>query len=448
MVKRLPEGLKLLAGGARDVAARQQTLHNAIAWSYDLLDERERELFARLAVFAGGFTLEAAEAVCEASLDDVAGLVHKSLVRRQGERLGMLETIRAFAHEKLAERDFADAVRDRHAAYFEGLAEDACRQRGEHEKQCLDLLENEHDNLRAVLDRLRVNAAERFLSLAGALGWFWHLHSHFSEGRAHLAEALTMTSTRDEVRARALSAAGELAAWAGDLPAARESIDEAVAIWRDAGREREIGLAQIELGWGYFYGGDDAAARQCMEESLRIAKAVGERPLINRARIGLLQVLVAIGELDIVEPMAREALTDAERQDDLRSAHFAQHFLADCALIRGDGASAVPRYRRALELAVELGDRTETAVEIQGVAMAAAAVSLAARALRLGGAAAAELDALAIDYTGIRFWSALLDHWLGHARVELGAEAADAAWQEGRRMEFERAVEEALAEGA
>jgi len=448
MVKRLPEGLKLLAGGARDVAARQQTLHNAIAWSYDLLDERERELFARLAVFAGGFTLEAAEAVCEASLDDVAAIVDKSLVRRQGERLGMLETIRAFALEKLAERDFADAVRDRHTSYFEDLAEDACRQRGENEKHCLDLLENEHDNLRAVLDRLRVNASDRFLRLAGALGWFWHLHSHFTEGRAHLAEALGMTSTRDEVRARALSAAGELAAWAGDLPAARESIDEAVTIWRDAGREREIGLAQIELGWGYFYGGDDAAARQCMEESLRIAESVGERPFFNRARVGLMQVLVGIGELDILEPMAREALADAERQDDLRSAHFAQHFLADCSLIRGDGATAVPRYRRALELAVELGDRSETAIEIQGVAMAAACVSLAARALRLGGAAAAELDALAIDYTGIRFWNALLERYLGRARVELGAEAADAAWQEGRRMDFESAVEEALAEGA
>ena len=446
MVKRLPERLKLLAGGARDLPERQQTIRNAIAWSYDLLDQGEHQLFVRLGVFVGGFTLEAAEAVCETSLDAVAGLVDKSLVRREGERLGMLETIRAFALEKLAERDFADAVRDRHAAYFEALAEDAYRQRGEHEKDCLDLLESEHDNLRAALDRLRAIAPERFLRLAGALGWFWHLHSHFAEGRAYLAEALAMTSVRDEVRARALSAAGELAAWAGDLPAARASIEEATAIWRDAGREREIGLAQIELGWGYFYGGDDAAARRCMEESLRIAKAVGERPFFNRARVGLMQVLVSIGELDIVEPMAREALADSERQDDLRSAHFAHHFLADCALIRGDCVTAGPRYRRALELAVELGDRSETAAEIQGVAMAAAGVSLAARALRLGGAAAAEFDALAIDYTGIPFWNALLERYLGRARAELGADAAEAAWQEGRRMDFEGAVGEALAE--
>ena len=447
MVKRLSERLTLLAGGARDMPERQQTIRNTIAWSYDLLDERERALFAQLGVFAGGFTLEAAEAVCETSMDAVAGLVEKSLVRRQDERLGMLDTIRAFALEKLAERDYANTVRDRHAGYFGDLAEDACRQPGQREKDCLDLLESEHDNLRAALDWLRSNASERFLRLAGALGWFWHLHSHFTEGRVYLAEALAMTSARDEVRARALSAAGELAAWAGDLPAARELIEEAVAIWRDAGREREIGEALLELGWGCFYTGDDAAARRCMEESMRIAKAVAERPLINRARIGLLQVLVAIGDLDLVESMAREALADAEHQGDLRSAHFAHHFLADCALIRGDCASAGPRYRRALELAVELGDRSETAFEIQGVAMAAAGMSLAARALRLGGAAAAEFDALGLDYTGIRFWTALLDRYLGRARAELAADAADAAWQEGRRTDLESTISEALAHG-
>ena len=445
MVKRLTERLTLLAGGARDVPQRQQTIRNAIAWSYDLLDERERALFARLGVFAGGFTLEAAEAVCETSMNDVAGLVDKSLVRRDGERLGMLDTIRDFALEKLSERDLADTVRDRHAAYFEKLAEDAGRQRGEREKDCLDLLETEHDNLRAALDRLRASAPGRFLRLAGALGWFWHLHSHFAEGRAYLAEALAATSVHDETRARALSAAGELAAWTGDLATARTSMEEAAAIWREAGREREIGLTLVELGWGYFYGGEDDAARRCMEESLRIAKAAGERPFFNRARVGLMQVLVAIGKLDILEPMAREALADAERQHDLRSAHFAQHFLADCSLIRGDGANAVPRYRRALELAVELGDRSETAIEIQGVAMAAACVSLAERALRLGGAAAAEMDALAIDYTAIRFWNALLERYLGRARAELGADAAEAAWQEGRRTDLESAIEEALA---
>jgi hypothetical protein len=162
--------------------------------------------------------------------------------------------------------------------------------------------------------------------------------------------------------------------------------------------------------------------------------------------MGLLQVLVSLGELDIVEPMAREALVVAQQTRDLRSEHFAHHFLADCPLIRGDAAAAVPRYRRALELAVELGDRAETGVEIQGVAMAAAGTDEPARALRLAGAAAAEFDALAIDLSGIIFWNALLTRYLDRARAALGPEAATAAWEEGRRTPFEKAIALALRE--
>jgi hypothetical protein len=181
-----------------------------------------------------------------------------------------------------------------------------------------------------------------------------------------------------------------------------------------------------------------------MEESLRIAQAVGDRALTARARIGLLQMLVALGELDAVEPMAREALADAERQRDLRSAHFAHHFLADCPLIRGDAAEAAPRYQRALELAVALGDRSETAIEIQGVAMAAAGMALPERALMLGGAAAAEFDRLGLDLSGIRFWNALIERYFAVARSALGERAASDAWQAGRQMAFESAVGEAL----
>src|SRR5205823_869949 len=133
-------------------------------------------------------------------------------------------------------------------------------------------------------------------------------HSHFTEGRAYLADALTVAPDRDEARARALSSAGELAAWSGDLPSARTMIEEAVSIWGATGDERETAAALLELGWGCFYSGDDLGARQCMEQSLQVAQAVGERALIDRARIGLLQILVALGELDSVEPMAREAL--------------------------------------------------------------------------------------------------------------------------------------------
>ena len=211
----------------------------------------------------------------------------------------------------------------------------------------------------------------------------------------------------------------------------------------NAGQTQEIACALIELGWGCFNAGD-ADARRLMEEGFSLQQSVGDPLLVNRARIGLLQVLVSLGELDIVEPMAREALALAERSGDLRSEHFAHHFLADCPLIRGDCADALPRYRRALELAVELGDRSETAVEMQGVAMALAGCGHPAHALRLGGAAAAEFEALAIDLSGIIFWSALLERYLGRARAELAEDAATAAWEEGRRTRFEHAIALAL----
>ncbi len=438
MLKRLGERLKLLTGGARDVPQRQRTLRNTLRWSYELLEPDERALFARLAVFAGGFTLEAAEAVCDAEIATVASLVDRSMVRRDGDRFGMLETVREFALEQLRASPDADSVRDRHAAFFEALAEETYARRWHDDKAGLDLLEREHDNLRAALDELRSRDAHRALRLAGALGWFWHLHSHFGEGSRRLAEALKASPEPGEARARALAAAGEIAAWSGDLATARPCIDAAVTLWRSRGATQEVACALIDLGWGCFFAGD-ADARRYMEEGLDLQQSVGDPLLVNRARTGLLQVLVSLHELDIVEPMAREALAVAQATRDLRSEHFAHHFLADCPLIRGDCAAAVPRYRRALELAVELGDRAETATEIQGVAMAAAGVGDSLRALRLGGAAAAEFEALAIDLSGIVFWSALLERYLGHARAELGAEGA-AAWDEGRRTPFEQAI--------
>ena len=201
----------------------------------------------------------------------------------------------------------------------------------------------------------------------------------------------------------------------------------------------------IELGWGCFHSGEDVEARECMEDALRMAKTVGERALIDRARIGLLQVLVALGELDTVEPMAREALADADQRRDVRSAHFAHHFLADCALIRGEAATAAPRYRRALELAIEVADRSEMVFEVQGIAMAAAGLSMPERALTLGSAAAAEFERLGIDFSGIKFWSELLERYFGQARRASGAAEADAAWQIGRNIPFDTAVAQALA---
>jgi len=443
LLKRLDDRLKLLTGGARDLPQRQRTLRSTLQWSYELLEPAERALFARLAVFAGGFTLEAAESVCDAEIDTLAALVDQSMVRRTGERFDMLETIRDFALEQLAASGDRDALVERHACYFEALAERAYARRWTDDNKGLEELEREHDNLRAAIALLQVTDTSRLLRLTGALGWFWRLHSHFSEGRAALARVLAVGAEPSAARARALAAAGELAAFSGDIGSARQLLGEAMTIWRSMGRTQDVANALIDLGWGCFFSGD-ADARRLMEEGLALQQTAGSPLLVNRARVGLLQVLVSLGETEIVEPMAHEAIAAAKATRDLHSEHFAHHFVADCSLIRGECDTALPRYRRALELAMELGDRAETAVEIQGVAMSLAGMKQAARALRLGGAAAAELDAVAVDLSGITFWNALLQRFFGQARAALGDDAAAAAWKEGRHTGFDYAVALAL----
>jgi hypothetical protein len=443
MLKRLGERLRFLTGGARDQPARMQTLRDTLAWGHELLAPEERALFAALGAFSGGFALEAAESVASADLATLASLADKSLVRRDGERYAMLETIREFAALKLAESGAADAVAERHAAHFLDLAERAHARRWHHEQEELERLAPEHDNLRAALDWLQARDPERALRLAGALGWFWHLHSHFAEGRARLAAALAAARQPGPARARATLAAGGLAAWAGDLDAARPLIDEAIADFRARGERREVGWALLELGWAHLFSGLQEAGRRLMQESVATMEADGDPLLCLRARIGLLQAMVALGEHAPVEAMAPSAFAEAERRGDLRSAHFAQHFLADCALARGDGDRAEAHYRRAFALAVALGDRAETATEMQGLAMAAAQRGHSERALRLGAAASAEFQSLAIDYTAITFWNDLLRENLGRARSALGADGAAVAEEAGRRMGFERAVAEA-----
>jgi predicted ATPase len=186
---RLDERLVLLTSGPRDAPERQRTMRETISWSHDLLDADERALFARLGVFRGGWTLDAAEGICGADLDAMGSLVDKSLVRRTGERFSMLETIREFAVERLVERPDAGDLRARHAAWYLALAEEALPGlRGGAQEEWIERLEAEHDNIRAALRRsLDDGAPERALRLGWTIGEFWYLHGDFGEARAFLA---------------------------------------------------------------------------------------------------------------------------------------------------------------------------------------------------------------------------------------------------------------------
>ena len=145
-----------------------------------------------------------------------------------------------------------------------------------------------------------------------------------------------MGHTREYAGARALAAAGELASWQGDVEAAAPSLNEAISLFRELGRIQDAALALQELGWGYFFAGHDARARDCMEQSLELQQGFDDPLLLNRAKVALLQVLVSIGELETVRSLVGEVLQLAQRFGDRRSEHLAHHFLADCSLIAGE----------------------------------------------------------------------------------------------------------------
>jgi predicted ATPase/class 3 adenylate cyclase len=442
LLERLGSVLPLLAAGTRDAPERHRTLRATIEWSYDLLDPAIQALFSRLAVFAGTFPVAAAEDVARADLDGLEALVDASLLKPIGDdRFLMLETIREYAAEKLSAARDADEVRRRHAAFFTELAEEAYEHRFDAEAEWSERLELDHDDLRVALDWLTANDPDRALALLGALGWFWLSHGHLAEGRDRLERVIAEAADESAHTARALAAAGALTARGGNPGVGRALLERAIEAWDALDDREELASALDVLGWLLIYdAGDDAASLQAFERSLDLRRQLGDAGGETRALVGVCQVLVALGEVERAEALSVELLERAA--GDRRTEHFAYHFLADCALIRGDTAEAARRYRQSLQAAVPLGDVIETSFEVQGVAMAAAGNGDPARALRLASAVEALWESLGTSIT-IAFWDALLERYVGAARAELG-EAAVGISAEGRALAFDDAVALAL----
>jgi predicted ATPase/class 3 adenylate cyclase len=446
LLERLDSALTLLTVGARDAPKRQQTLRATIEWSYELLDPPARELFARLSIFAGAFPLDAAEEVCGAELDDLGALVDYSLVKPMGDdRFFILETIRQYALEKLRERNEEDQLRRRHAVFFASLAEQAYGHRFDAEAEWSARLDSDHDDLRAALDWLEQDDPDRTLELAGALGWFWLSRGLLQEGRGRLAAALGGSDTIGRARARALTSAGALIARQGDASAGIAQLDAAVAMWRELGDLGELASALDSLGWPLVYdANDNPRALEAFEESLELRRKLGDPAGVTRALVGIAQVLVAMGETERAEAISLDLLDRAG--GDARTEHFAYHFLADCALIRGDPEEAGTRYRKSLRAALPLGDIVETSFEVQGVAMSEAGTGNPRRALLLAESVAALWESLGVSIS-IAFWDALLEQYLGPARESLGDEY-EAVRADGRALAFDAAVELALRDDA
>ncbi len=327
MLERLGDRLKLLTGGPRDLPSRQRTLRGAIDWSWSLLDGPERRLFARLAVFVGGRTVEAVEAVCDAEgdlgvdpLDGLAALLDHSLIARRETRSGrtrfvMLETIQAYASERLDASGEEAALRDRHAAYYLNLAVEAePHLRSRDQTAWLDRLEEEHDNLRAALKWLaHTGDSERQLRLAAALGRFWALRGHVREGRAFLERALASDrGSATSERLHALRGAHMMVAMQGESGDALGSPAEMLELAEALGDPVELGWTLNMVAIRALRTRDLAEAARWLDRAIRLSRSRAADDLLSAVLGNRAEVCLMDSDFQGAETFRREALAISE----------------------------------------------------------------------------------------------------------------------------------------
>jgi predicted ATPase len=439
---RLSKRLDLLKGG-RDAEARQQTLRATIAWSHDLLDEDEQRFFARLAVFAGGCTLDAAEEVAEADLDTLQSLVEKSLLRHSEERFWMLETIHDYAVERLEESSEAEELGRRHTEHFLALAEDAYPHlHGSSPGEWLGRLEREHDNLRAVLDRLEGSAeTERVLQLAGALEEFWAVKGHLDEGRRRVESALHADERPTRARARALIGAADLALGRGDPATARLRAEEGLALHRTLGDPGGAAQSLLLIGIAANNERDFVGAQELLEQSIRLFRDLGDEHYTLEATRFLAWACGGLGDLDRARKLLEDNLHRARTLGDKHIEATSLEQLGGYAAVEGRIHDALPMLSDAYRVNCDLGDvyRIPFIVCRLGAAFAAAGMArTAARLLSSGQALLEEMGA------GEDWATKMNEQTLASIRTQLDEAALAEAWEKGRRLTAEQAVELAL----
>ena len=448
LLHRLGARLPLLIGGSRDAPERQRTLRAALAWSHDLLSPEEQTLFRRLSVFVGGWTLEAAEAVAGLGneLDVLAGLdglADQSLIRLDESspepRYGMLETIREFAQEQLAASGEEATLREAHAAYFLGLAEQGKPHLyGAGQRIWLRRLEAEHPNFRAALEMLAASGDhERHLRLAANLGLFWFLHGHLAEGRAHLERALAYAVAPTPLRAEALTGIGRIAASQGDLAAAETWLRQSEELARALDVPAVLWQAQFQRGVAAEWAGDDDRAVSLYESALVVARERDDTQAAGVVLYALGDAAYRRGDLQTAERLGGEAVALLRSAGDefVLSLNLASD--GQVALARGDTPRAVAAYCEARDLALGIGSDLNVANALAGFAAVAVARGDYFDAARLLGAAETLREASQ--------W-ARLSNYAHHAqttevvRSVLGAAAFDDAWHAGHALSEAEAI--------
>jgi predicted ATPase/class 3 adenylate cyclase len=442
LLKRLSQRLDLLKA-SRDADPRQQTLRTTIEWSYDLLAPADQQLFARLAVFAGGCSLEAAEQVAGADVDTLQSLVDKSLLRYTDGRCWMLETIREFAGELLEASREAEAVRERHTRHFLALVDDLREELHRNDRSSVELLEREHDNLRALLDRLEAaDDSDRFVGLVGALWRFWYLRGHYAEGRRRLERALALDIASGAARGRVLHGAAVMTVNLGDTARARQFAEEALELQRSIGDETGAAYSVLLLGNLTAEEGEMAAAEVLLAESVRMLHGVGEEDLALVAAGNLAWAASELGDRDRARALHEENLSRARQLSNRRVEAISLALLAVIAADEGRLREAHSTLAEAVRIAVELEDPVEVAIDfcrfasiLAACSRPRAAIELLSRADRLREEVGAAFDARV---------ATMNQKTLSRSRADLGEAGFAAAWERGGTLTVDDAVELAL----
>jgi predicted ATPase/DNA-binding CsgD family transcriptional regulator len=495
LLSRLEHRLALLTGGPLDQPPRLQTMRGAIAWSYDLLSPSEQHLFQRLAVFVGGCTLEAAEAVGLPNggpvFDDISSLLSKSLLRRIEQvddsfRLTMLETIREFGLEQLELSGEAEEARRQHAVYFQGVVQDAeAGLRGQQQREMLLRLEAEHDNIRAALAWSLATEANASigLSLAAQLHWFWYLRGYFTEGRRWTERALTLRQDdlRSALRSRLLAGMGILAFPQGDYAEAETMLGESISISTERGDRSMAGYGLHFLGLTRLTHGDyagsrsslgesvrcyrasgdswglatslcslgitalqveDSAAASLIDESLSLVRELGDEWCLARALHYSGEIARSENDYERARMLYEESLGLYQRLGHMNTAASVLHNLGYVALHSGHPGRAATLFADGLTVHVQHGDRRNIAHCLGGIARIASQYGHPEQSARLYGAA----DAL-FDATRAAMWP--IDHveygrGVAMLHTRLSEEAFRAEWSAGQALSLEQAVSLAL----
>jgi non-specific serine/threonine protein kinase len=457
---RLDDRFRLLTAGTRKALPRQQTLRATLDWSYDLLSETERPLLRRLSVFAGGWTLEAAEAVCGG--DGIEGpeilglltrLIEKSLAvadtHNGAARYSLLETVRQYAQEKLVEEGAADRLRRAHRDWYLALAEQAARElRGPREDPWLERLETEHDNLRAALEwsRAEKDGAEAGLRLVAALHFFWWHRDLWNEGMRWTEEALGRSSEAPRsALPRALAAATHFARGLGDYELATALGEKGLALCRELGDKESRGELLLYLGIiSTMRQTNYQRARALFDECTNLAQELGDRWLYGLGLIRLGVMARYQGDDKRVAELHTQGLAVSRAiGNKFSTAHALYRYGRDVALPQHRYDEAIALFKEGLLLSRGARSRWQSELGLEGLAQVASARGHYDHAARLFGAAEAQREI-------VGKWSepvdqASRDQWVAPTRAALGDTPFAAAWAEGRALTLEQAVEYALA---